>query len=199
MCKCFHITAILFHIIFSVWTLHVHKHKVSEPGWLPPLSIQADAPKCCSDKHNRRTLRAFAINALHFHLTSQDECFCLLPDRLVFTCDRRTANARFQHFHMLQAPPCKTHTETEAASWLKNETVNNSIMQTLYSQHSIHFTWCICSGVGLIAFSSSSTIYGWQTVLCVYRCRSLPKCLCLICIFEHDVWIETFLCPSASS
>lgn len=172
--------------------------QASEPGWLPSLWIQADAPKCCSGKHNQRTLRAFAINALHFHLTSQDECFCLLPDRLVFTCDRQTANVPFQHFHMLQAPPCKTHTEAEAASWLKNETVNNSIMQTLYSQRSIHFTWCICSGVGLIAFSSF-TIYGWQTVLCVYRCTSLPKCLCLICIFEHVVWIETFLCPSASS
>lgn len=184
------------HII----SLYVHNMYIERNKSSIWTRVTSPAPKCCSGKHNQRTLRAFAINALwiHFHLTSQDECFCLLPDRLVFTCDRQTANVLFQHFHMLQAPPCKTYTETEAASWLKNETVNNSIMQTLYSQHSIHFTWCICSGVGLIAFSSS-TIYGWQTVLCVYRRRSLPKCSCLICFFEHVVWIETFRCPSVSS
>lgn len=41
-----------------------------------------------------------------------------------------------------------THTYMEATSWLRNEAVNNSKMQTLHSQHGIHFTWCIHSGNG---------------------------------------------------
>lgn len=95
-----------------------------------------------------KNIQAVRINALriHIHLTSQMSGFVCF---LIKLCLPEHSQWMF-HFciYICWSPPLKHTTETEAASWLKNETENNSLHAGIRFSAQTHLTWCLCTSLG---------------------------------------------------
>lgn len=108
-----------------------------------------------------KNIKAVRIDALriHFHLTNQMSGFVCF---LIKLCLPEHSQWMF-HFsiYICWSPPLKHTTETEAASWLKNETENNSLFAGIRFSAQTHLTWCLCASLGsnCILFFSHLCMY----------------------------------------